>query len=148
MSFGGDVVCRRCDGDVDSQAMKAARMTYAVPQQCEPSRAEQVFELGELTMTSEREDSVHTICLFGELDLATADRVQDELQRVEATDVSSIIVDLSGLTFVDSTGIRLIVQADARSRADSDRLVLLRGPAAVQRVFQLVALEDRLPFAD
>ena len=99
-------------------------------------------------MTSEREGDVHTICLFGELDLANADRVEHELERVEATDASSIVVDLAGLKFVDSTGIRLLVSAHARSRADSNRLVLLRGPAAVQRVFQLVGLEDRLPFAD
>jgi anti-sigma B factor antagonist len=119
----------------------------AVPHR-EPLRAHQLIKLGDLTLTSEREGAVHSICLFGELDLATANSVQDELTRVEASDADSIIVDLSGLTFIDSTGIRLLYSAAARSRADSDRLALLRGGVAVQRALQITALEDRLPFAD
>jgi anti-anti-sigma factor len=98
-------------------------------------------------MTSQRGD-LHTIGLFGELDLASAEGVQRELERVEATNAEAIVLDLSGLTFTDSTGVRLIVMADARSRADCDRLTLLRGPASVQRVFALTGLENRLPFAD
>jgi anti-sigma B factor antagonist len=111
-------------------------------------RAQQIAKLGRLRMTSDREGDVHTIGLFGELDLATAERVQHELEHAEATDAEAIVLDLSGLTFIDSTGVRLILMADARSRADSDRLALLRGPANVQRVFELTGLEDRLPFAD
>jgi anti-sigma B factor antagonist len=111
-------------------------------------RARQMVKLGRLRMTSDREDEVHTISVSGELDLATVEGVQRELQRVEATDVKAIVLDLSGLTFMDSSGVRLVVRADARSRADSERLTLLRGPASVQRVFALSGFEDRLPFAD
>ena len=114
----------------------------------DPLRAHQLIKLGEFALTSEREGAVHSICLFGELDLATADAVQEELTRVEASDASAIVIDLSGLTFIDSTGIRLLYSAAARSRADCDRLALLRGGAAVQRALQLTALEDHLPFAD
>ncbi len=114
----------------------------------EPLRAHDVIQLGDLTLTSEREGAVHSLCLFGELDLATANSVQDELTRVEASNADSIVVDLSGLTFIDSTGIRLLYCAAARSRADSDRLALLRGGAAVQRALQITALDDHLPFAD
>ena len=67
---------------------------------------------------------------------------------MECTDARTIILDLSRLTFIDSTGVQLLVAADARSRADSNRLRLLRGPLAVHRVLQICALEDRLPFAD
>jgi anti-anti-sigma factor len=52
------------------------------------------------------------------------------------------------LTFIDSTGVQLLMTAHARTRADSNRLQLLRGPRSVQRVLQICALEDRLPFAD
>jgi anti-sigma B factor antagonist len=103
---------------------------------------------GELTVSSRRDGDVHTIVLAGELDLATAQRLEQELKRVEATDARSILVDLSGLAFMDSTGIRILVAADARSRADSERLALRRGPAAVQRVVELTGLTDLLPFVD
>jgi anti-anti-sigma factor len=123
-------------------------MTDAVPQDREPLRAHQLIELGDLSLTSEREGVVHTISLSGELDLATATALQDELTLVEAGDASSIILDLSGLAFIDSTGIRLLLRAATRSRADSQRLTLLRGGPAVQRALQITAVEDQLPFAD
>ena len=103
---------------------------------------------GELTMRSGREGDVHTIALFGELDLATADEVERELRRVEGSDARSIVLDLSGLTFMDSTGVRLLVNANTRARTDDCRLTLVRGPAAVQRVMELSGVDELLPFAD
>ena len=116
----------------------------------EESPAAQLVKLrpGELTITSEREGDVHVIALAGELDLATADQLAQELLRVEATDAESIIVDLARLRFIDSTGMRVIIAADERSRQDSQRLALLRGPDAVQRVFELTGVIDFMPFAD
>ena len=118
----------------------------AVPH--DPLRAGDVTELGGLTILSEREGDIHTIGLSGELDLATAEGVRAELDRVEGGDARSIVLDLSGLTFMDSTGVRLLVQAHLRSTADSERLTLLRGQAAVQRVLQLSGVDVLLPFAD
>jgi len=115
----------------------------------EPLRSGQSnYEAAELTISSERVGDMHLIALHGELDLATHRDFEQELLRVEATDALSIVVDLSGLTFMDSTGIRVMIGADARSRADSDRLSLLRGSFAVQRVFELTGVVDLLPFAN
>jgi hypothetical protein len=44
--------------------------------------------------------------------------------------------------------VRLLIQAHARSRADANRLTLLRGPAAVQRVMEISRVDVLLPFAD
>jgi anti-anti-sigma factor len=123
-------------------------MTGDAFQARERARATELVELGQLSMTSERDGDVHVIALFGELDLATADSVEQELRRVEGTDAESIVVDLSGLTFMDSTGVRLVWQAEARSRADANRLTLLRGPHAVQRIFELTGIAGMLPFTD
>jgi anti-sigma B factor antagonist len=123
-------------------------MAEDVTQQRERSHASPPMVPGELTISSRRDGDVHSICLVGELDLATADAVERELERVEATDARSIVVDLSGVTFVSSTGIRLMLSADARSRADADRLSLRRGPPAVHRVFELTGIDDVLPFVD
>jgi anti-sigma B factor antagonist len=112
------------------------------------SRAEQLIELGALSMSSERSGAAHTICLFGELDLATTHRVEAELKRVEATDARTIVLDLSDLTFINSTGVHLIVDASLRSRADANGPSLLRGSATVQRVLQICGAETSLPFTD
>ena len=58
----------------------------------------------------------------------------------------SIVVDLGGLEFIDSTGLRLLVMAAERSH--DGRFSLLRGPKQVHRVFEITDLVDRLPFAD
>jgi anti-sigma B factor antagonist len=108
--------------------------------------ADQLDEARPFGMTSAREGDVHAIRLFGELDLASAGAVQAELERAEAGDARSLLLDLSGLTFMDSTGVRLVVTAHARSRADADRLALVRGPAAVQRVFEICGVDGLLPF--
>jgi anti-anti-sigma factor len=109
-------------------------------------RAARTRKLGSLALRSQREGDAHVIELIGELDLDGAPRLEEELRRVEASDVTSIIVDLSQLEFIDSTGIRLIVMASERSTAD--RFALLRGPRQVHRVFEITDLADRLPFAD
>ena len=57
-------------------------------------------------------------------------------------------MDLSKLTFLDSTGLRCIVTADERARAEGRRIVIVRGPDAVQRVFAITRLEERLEMVD
>jgi anti-sigma B factor antagonist len=108
---------------------------------------EQIATFGHLAVRSQREGVIHEISLTGEIDLATVGDVERELLRVEATDACVILLDLSGLTFMDSTGIRLLICADARSRADANRLILGRPPDHVMRVLQIAGVADRLPFA-
>jgi stage II sporulation protein AA (anti-sigma F factor antagonist) len=114
----------------------------------EPSPPVEPLKFGELELTSERDGDVHSIRLTGELDVATAGRVEDVLRDAESGDADAIVLDLSGLTFMDSTGVRLVLSANARSRADSNRFALRRGSPAVQRVFELSGVADTLPFVD
>lgn len=103
---------------------------------------------GQLRIRSERRGAVHEVALTGELDLATAKAVEHELAAVEATDADRIILDLSGLDFIAGTGLHVILGADARCSADGTRLTLLHGPPQVQRMFEITATADRLPFAE
>src|SRR5918999_4101437 len=93
--------------------------------------------------TEDRNGLVH-VALMGELDLSTVAKVQDELRRVEADSPATMVVDLSKLTFLDSTGLRCIVTADERAREAGRRIVIVRGPDPVQRVFSITRLEERL----
>ncbi len=89
-----------------------------------------------------------TVSLKGELDLSTVAKVEEELRRVEASDASVVVLDLSGLTFLDSTGLRAVITADERARAQGRRFVIVKGPDAVQRVFAITRLEERLEMVD
>lgn len=70
------------------------------------------------------------------------------MQCAESTNARRIVLDLSNLDFIDSSGIRLILAADARSRMDGDRLRLVRGRQSVHRVFELTGVAERLRFVD
>ena len=82
------------------------------------------------------------------MDLSNAADVERELLQAEATDARTILVDLAGLEFMDSTGIRLLVAADARARSDSGRLRITRPPAQVFRVLCIAGVDGLLPFDD
>jgi anti-sigma B factor antagonist len=101
-----------------------------------------------LDVSTEDRDGLVRVALAGELDLSTVAKVQEELRRVEAAAPPTLIVDLSKLTFLDSTGLRCIVTADERARAEGRRIVIVRGPDAVQRVFAITRLEERLEMVD
>jgi anti-anti-sigma factor len=99
-------------------------------------------------MESEERDGVVHIGLRGELDLSSAGKLQEELKRVEAGAPPVLVLDLSKLVFLDSTGLRCLVTADERARAQGRRVVIVRGPDPVQRVFSITRLEERLEMVD
>ncbi len=103
---------------------------------------------GFLEVRSECRDGSHVIALSGELDIDGVDRVTVQLRNAEKSDAREIVLDLSALEFIDSSGIQLVIAADARSRADDRRLRLIRGPDRVQRVFDMCGVADGLPFVD
>jgi len=87
------------------------------------------------------------IAAAGELDLASAPGLLQALETAEGSMAEAVVLDLSGLTFVDSTGVRAVLQAVQASRAGDDKLRLRRGWAEpVRRVFELVGVLDWLPF--
>lgn len=105
-------------------------------------------ERGELTASSHRDGDTQTLALHGELDLASAARVRAELEHIEASGAPRIVIDLSGLTFLDSSGVQLVLGAHARTLERGLDLQVRRGPAAVQRVFELCGVDKVLPFID
>jgi anti-anti-sigma factor len=112
------------------------------------SGAPWVIEQGRVTMQLEDEGDSTFLSLFGELDLSNAEVLDSMLRSIEAGPAEAIVVDLSALEFIDSTGVVVLARAASRSRDASKRLVLLRPPEDVDRVFQLTGLSEHLPFAD
>ena len=86
--------------------------------------------------------------LTGELDVATATAAHKRLINVDLRAGDELVLDLSGLTFMDSTGIRLILQARDHAFRRGAAFALARGPESVMRVLELVGLDDQLDFVD
>src|SRR5687768_16425338 len=88
------------------------------------------------------------LVLRGELDLYSAPALDDMLVDVEGEKWPLVMLDLRELEFLDSAGLRLIVRTQARAGQDGRRLVIIRGPETVQRVFTLTGLDAEFEFAD
>jgi anti-sigma B factor antagonist len=88
------------------------------------------------------------VALRGELDISSVERVEQELRRVEEKSPATMVLDLRPLRFIDSTGLRLALAADLRARREGRRLVIVRGPDPVHRVFRIALLDRRLEFVD
>ena len=88
------------------------------------------------------------LALRGELDLATVRLLEDELRRVWARDLRRIEVDLRELTFIGSSGIAALLELNSRARNVGIVLTLVRGPASVQRIFELTGIESQFAFRD
>ena len=86
------------------------------------------------------------IAVAGELDLATAPQLEAALRQAEAC--RPTVLDLRGLTFVDCSGARVMEAAHRRALQAGGRLVVVRGPADVERLFVLAGVEPELEFVD
>jgi anti-anti-sigma factor len=81
------------------------------------------------------------------LDLSTVPVVDTQLSELMAAGFSSVVVDLRKLSFLDSSGVRLLLSWAAKSRAAGVDLSFIPGPSAVQRVFDLTGVGHHLGFS-
>ena len=93
-------------------------------------------------ISSKLEADCLVLSLQGELDLASSVSLQQTLLEAETSGVRRLVVDLSELTFMDSTGLQTLIMAHNRASAAGRQLVLRRGPRAVQRVFEVTGTLD------
>ena len=85
---------------------------------------------------------------MGEIDIASRDEAERALTECEKTAPSTLVVDLRGLSFMDSSGVHALLDADSRARQEGRRFVLISGPPAVHRIFSAAGLEPVLEFAE
>jgi anti-anti-sigma factor len=101
---------------------------------------------GSLQISSAQLDGVIKVTLVGELDLASARQMEEHFAAIDEQAPARVIVDLGGLMFIDSSGLRMLLLADARAREHGYELVLLPGREPVQRVFEMTGALDVLHF--
>lgn len=99
-------------------------------------------------METQQGEGLVQVSLRGELDLSTVEKVEQELRRLEGQGEKLLVLDLAGLSFLDSTGLRLMVTADQRARQEGRRLAIVKGPETVHRVFTITKLDEQLEMVD
>lgn len=98
----------------------------------------------EFAVTSHREDGCLVVAPTGELDIATVDAVKVEIARRVADE--TLVLDLTGIDFLDTSGIQLVVESWRAAREDGFELSVRRARPRVQRVFEIAGLDGVLPF--
>jgi anti-sigma B factor antagonist len=97
--------------------------------------------------TTRRNGTFAVVAPTGDLDLSGAALLEIELERLEQEPgLEVLVLDLRGLEFMDSSGLRLVVLTDRRAREAGRRFALVRGGETVQRVFEITRMNERLEF--
>jgi anti-sigma B factor antagonist len=105
--------------------------------------------MAQLELETTRNGPVAVVAPTGELDLSGAAVLQAELDRLaDEGELGGVVLDLRGLEFMDSSGLRLVVLADMQAREAGRRFALVRGDETVHRVFEITRMSDRLEFVD
>lgn len=88
-----------------------------------------------------RVDGRVVVTLPTEVDLSNADELRDVgVAAIESADNGAVIVDLGGMTFLDSSGMGALVVMNNAAQAAGKHLLLAHVPAAVERLFAITGL--------
>jgi anti-sigma B factor antagonist len=104
--------------------------------------------MADLRIESRDANGVTYVTLGGEFDLAGVEQFDSAVRKLEANAPQTLVIDLSTLDFMDSSGLRALVMADQRARQVGRRLAIVPGPPSVRRVFEITQLDDRLDLID
>ena len=79
--------------------------------------------------------------LRGEIDLAVRDKLRRDFDAVIATPGTHLLIDASGVTFIDSSGIGVIVETHLALEADGRHMLIINMPPAVRKPFELLGVD-------
>ena len=94
---------------------------------------------------TEEQDRV-VVAPRGELDMSNVGVLDDRLRRVHDSGAGTIVLDLGGLSFMDSSGLHLVMRWNTEASKDGFNFELEPGPAIVQRIFDITAVTEQLTF--
>jgi anti-sigma B factor antagonist len=110
--------------------------------------AARLVEPGRLTVQLITDAQGVALTLDGELDLETCVEFDRRLAAIDQARIGRLLIDLGGVTFMDSRGLSSIVRAHQSAEANGHTLVVRRGSNQVQRLFALTGIDERLTFED
>ena len=103
--------------------------------------------LAQLGIAISAQGTTMTISVRGEWDLSQKPTMRSVVNDVLARAPDCVVLDLSCLSFIDSTGVHGILELHKRSTQQHAHLVIVPGPRAVQRIFEITGLTEVLPFS-
>jgi anti-sigma B factor antagonist len=101
-----------------------------------------------LEIDERRDGDAVTLTLTGELDIATAPRLEEALGSALAGKPAELTLDLRPLSFMDSSGLRQFIVLAERAETEGWRLMLIRPGQPTLSIFQITRAEENLPFLD
>jgi anti-sigma B factor antagonist len=84
----------------------------------------------------------YVVSVSGELDIATAGRLAEELERTAERNARRVIVDLVGLTFIDSVALGVLTEEARRLRAAGGACIVVSQDPRILRVFEITGLNQ------
>jgi len=93
------------------------------------------------------DEGVHLVAVSGELDLAGVPRLHAALDAPAARQSPAVVLDVSNVTFIDSTALAALLRANDELTSDGVRMVMVCPPGPVRRLLDMTSLADRLTLA-
>jgi len=101
----------------------------------------------DLTVSLRSDDTAHVVTVEGELDLHSRDRLADTLAGLPKPPMI-VVLDFSGLTFIDSTGLKTLLEEHRRAREERYEFVIAGAVGPVREIFRITAFDITLPLVD
>jgi anti-sigma B factor antagonist len=105
-----------------------------------------MYELSNIDIEVVERDGVVVVSLEGEVDLCAAPELEESLNRVAASQASSIVIDLDRVSFMDSAAVHVLLQFSL-AQGNGTRLAFTPGSRQVQRLFEVTGVRRYLQFA-
>jgi anti-anti-sigma factor len=99
-------------------------------------------------LQTETEGSSALVRIRGDLDLQVVDQVADALAGIESDEPELLVIDLSRLSFMDSTGMGVIAAAHIRAVDAGRRFAIVTPPAGVKQAFERTKLNEVITTTD
>jgi anti-sigma B factor antagonist len=91
---------------------------------------------------------VRLLRLTGELDMAGVDQLEWLLTPHQTPEGATFVIDMRGLSFIDSSGLRALIMADERVRDEGGRFIVVRGPDRVNEILEMTGVAQRIELVD
>ena len=99
-------------------------------------------------LQTETEGSSALVRIRGDFDLQVVDQVADALARIESDEPELLVIDLSRLSFMDSTGMGVMAAAHIRAADAGRRFAIVMPPAGVKQAFERTKLTEVITTTD